>query len=356
MPTSLSRRRLLATGLSAAAALAAAPAVRAQVTPTRIRFQLDWRYDGQAAPFLYGRAKGYFAQEGLDVQFDSGTGSAAAVARLAGGNYEMGYGDTSTLIEYLANNAGNPAARMQAVYMVLESTPAGAMVMKKTNINRPADLAGKTLGAPVFDAGRKLWPLFARAQGMDPGIVKWQTMEPALREPMMVRGQVDGITGFVPSSIISAMSAGAKEEDIRVFYYKDFGVKVYGNAILATARFIEQNPRAISGFLRAYNRALMDTLANPDEAIRAVKERDPLVDSATEMRRMRALLDNFVVTPITRADGVGAINKLRLDNQVDDVARAFGLKTPPSSDLIFNSAFLPPRSERMFPATVLASR
>jgi NitT/TauT family transport system substrate-binding protein len=332
------------------------PEVVAQQTPTRIRFQLDWRFDGQAAPFLLGRAKGYFAQEGLDVQFDAGAGSAAAVARLAGGNYEMGYGDTSALIEYLANNSGNPNARIQAVYMVLDSTPAGALVMKKSNIAKPAELTGKTLGAPVFDAGRKLWPLFARAQGLDPAGVKWQSMEPALREPMLVRGQVDGITGFMPSSLLSALAAGAKEEDVRVFYYKDFGVKVYGNAILATSRFIEQNPKAIAAFLRAYNRALKDSLANPEEAIKSVKEREPIIDTALELRRLKGLLDNFVVTQATRSDGLGAISKLKLDNQVEDVARAFNLKTPPSSDLIFTSAFLPPKSERVLPAAVLAAK
>ncbi len=334
--------------------VAAIPPVQAQQGLTRIRFQLDWRFDGQAAPFLLGRAKGYFAQEGLDVQFDAGAGSAAAVARLAGGAYEMGYGDTSALIEYLANNS-NPASRIQAVYMVLDSTPAAAMVMKKSNIARPADLLGKTLGAPVFDAGRKLWPLFARAQGLDPAAVKWQSMDPSLREQMLVRGQVDAVTGFQPSTMLSAIGVGAREEDLRVFYYKDFGVRVYGNAILATSRFIEQNPRAVSAFLRAYNRALMETLANPDEAIKFVKEREPIVDTALELRRLKGLVDNFVVTAATRADGVGAISKLRMDAQVEDVSRAFGLKNPPSPDQIFNSAFLPPKPDRQLPVQALAA-
>jgi NitT/TauT family transport system substrate-binding protein len=99
----------------------------------------------------------------------------------------------------------------------------------------------------------------------------------------------------------------------------------------------------------------METLSNPEEAIKFVKEREPIIDSALELRRLKGLLDNFVVSSTTRAEGLGAINKLRLDNQVDDVARAFGLKNAPSPDQIFNSNFLPPRPERQLPATILAA-
>jgi NitT/TauT family transport system substrate-binding protein len=339
--------RLCQTTLAATLTLGAL-AAHAQ-EPVKVRFQLDWRFDGQAAPFLLGKAKGYFAQEGLDVSFDAGAGSAAAVARLAGGNYEMGYGDTSSLIEYLANNAG---ARIQAVYMVLDSTPAAAMFMKKSNIAKPSDLMGKTFGAPVFDAGRKLWPLFARVNGLDPAGVKWQSMDPQLREPMMVRGQIDVATGFQPSSMLSAMAAGAKEEDIGMFYYKDYGVKVYGNAILASSKFIEQNPKAVAGFLRAFNKSLKETIADPEAAIKYVKEREPIVDSAVELRRLKGYLAAFVVTPNVKSGGLGAVSKLRLDNQVDDVAKAFNLKSPPSSDVLFNSMFLPASSERQIPAAV----
>lgn len=348
-------RRAVMGVLLAAGVVASMPLAMAQQNLTKIRFQLDWRFDGQAAPFLMGKAKGYFEQEGLDVTFDSGVGSAAAVARLAGGNYEMGYGDSSALIEYLASNVGTQANRMQAVYMVLDATPAAVTVLKKSNIAKPADFAGKTLGAPVFDAGRKLWPLFARAQGIDPAAVKWQAMEPNLREPMLLRGQLDAITGFQPSSMLAAVGAGAKEDDLRIFYYKDFGVRVYGNAILASGRFMDQNPRAVSAFLRAFNRSLKETIANPEAAIRFVKEREPIVDAALELRRLKGLLDNFVVTPVTRSDGLGAISKLRLDEQVDDVAKALALKNPPSPDLIFNSSFLPSRSERQLPVPVAAA-
>ena len=256
----------------------------------------------------------------------------------------MGYGDTSSLIEFLANNYNTPAARVQAVYIVLDATPAAVMTLKRSNVSKPQDLVGKTLGAPIFDAGRKLWPLFARAQGIDPSAVKWQSMEPALREQMLVRGQVDGVTGFQPSGLISAVALGAKEDELTVFYYKDYGIKVYGNAIIANPKFIQDNPKAISAFLRAFNRSLKETIANPEEALKTVKEREPLIDSAVELRRLKGLLDQFVVTPNVKAEGLSAVTKARLDAQVDDVVRVFGLGLSPDAALIFNPSFLPERS------------
>jgi len=328
------------------AACALVAVSHAALAQTKVRFQLDWRLDGQTAPFFLGNCKGYFKAEGLEVQLDAGAGSSLAVQRVASGTYDMGFGDTSSLIEFLSNNYTNPSTRVRAVYVTYDATPAGVMMLKKTGIGKPVDLIGKTLGAPTFDAGRKLWPLFARAQNIDPTKVKWETMEPRLREQMLAQGRLDAITGFVATSVISLNEAGVKDEDIAFFNYKDYGVKVYGNAVLANERFIKENPKAVAGFLRAYNKGLMDSIANPEEAIRCLKQREPIIDEKVELKRLKSMMDNYVLTGNARANGIGAFDKLRLESQVDDVVAAFGLKLRPDTELLFDSSFLPPKSER----------
>jgi NitT/TauT family transport system substrate-binding protein len=74
----------LATGV-----LAACTATGDAQQVTKIRFQLDWRFEGPSALFLLPAAKGYFKQEGLDVTIDAGNGSAGAVNRVASGTYDM---------------------------------------------------------------------------------------------------------------------------------------------------------------------------------------------------------------------------------------------------------------------------
>lgn len=330
----ISRRSLLTHGAVVGAALGAPALLRAQ-TPLKIKFQLDWRFDGQTAPFFMAQAKGYFAQEGLDVQFDVGSGSGMAVARVSSGTYDMGYGDMNALIELYGAGAEMPT-RPQAIYQTLESTPAAAMVLTSSGIAKPADLTG-----------RKLWPLFAAAQGIAVDAVKWMSVEPALREIMLLKRQVDGVTGFQPSGVISAVNAGAKEADLKVFHYKDYGVNVYGNAILASTRFITEQPAAVAGFLRAYNKGLKATLADPDEGVRAVRQREPLINVAVETRRLTGQLEQFVATPTARAQGLGDLNMARLQQQITDFGKVFAMKTPPKAEQLFNPSFLPAKRDRL---------
>ena len=119
--------------LSALAALLFSASTAAQ---EKIRFSLDWRIEGPVAIFFHAEQKGYFKQEGLDVSLDVGTGSAASIARVATGAYDMSFGDLSALIEYYANTP-NPQ-RMQAVYMVHEQAPGAIFTLKKSGIKARA--------------------------------------------------------------------------------------------------------------------------------------------------------------------------------------------------------------------------
>jgi NitT/TauT family transport system substrate-binding protein len=337
-------RRLVSV---AATALLLAPAMSvAQGTPTKIKFQLDWRFEGPAALFLLPAAKGYFKQEGLDVTVDAGNGSAGTVNRVASGAYDMGFADVAAMIEFLANNANNPGARMQAVYMLYDSTPASVFALKKSGITKPSDLNGRTLGAPVFDAGRKAFPIFVKANGLDAGKIKWLSMDPPLRETMLVKGEVDAITGFYFTTLLNLNARGIKDEDIVSMKFPDHGVKLYGNSVIVSEKFAKENPKAVQAFLRALNRGVKEVIANPDAAIQFVKERDALIDVALETRRLKLAIDVAVATPEARKNGLGAIERTRFAATLADVASAYSLKTTPEVDGLFTTSFLPPAADR----------
>ncbi|MGQ4879155.1 ABC transporter substrate-binding protein [Billgrantia sp. LNSP4103-1] len=320
-------------------------ATLAQADDTPIRFQLDWRFEGPSAPFLMAVERGYFAEEGLDVQIDSGSGSAGAINRVASGAYEMGFGDLNALVEFLAENPEGPG--IQGVYVVYDGTPAAVFARQDRGIESPTDLAGKSLAAPAFDTGYRAWGIFAAANDLEPDAVEWQNVDPTLRETLLVRGDVDAITGFYFTSLLNLEGRGMDEEALTIMPFPDYGVPLYGNAIIASEAFSEAHPEAVEGFLRAFNRALEETLADPDGAIQYVRNRDELIDVEMETRRLKLAIDSVIDTEEARANGAGAVDEQRLANAIQLVADAYDLPSVPEPERVFTSRFLPPQEERM---------
>src|SRR5690349_12277594 len=79
---------------------------------TKVKFTLDWKFEGQTSFMWLGLERGYFQKEGLDVQVDAGAGSATAIQRIHTGAYDAGLGDISALIEYYGNNPGQTKVQM----------------------------------------------------------------------------------------------------------------------------------------------------------------------------------------------------------------------------------------------------
>jgi NitT/TauT family transport system substrate-binding protein len=338
-------RQLTAGLLAGALSLSLLGAAVAQADETRIRFQLDWRFEGPSAPFLMAVERGYFAEEGLNVQIDSGSGSAGAINRVASGAYEMGFGDLNALVEFLAENPDAPG--IQGVYVVYDGTPASVFARKDRGIESPADLAGKALAAPAFDTGYRAWGIFAAANDLEAGAVEWQNVDPALRETLLVRGDVDAITGFYFTSLLNLEGRGMGEEQLTIMPFPDYGVPLYGNAIIASEAFSEANPEAVEGFLRAFNRALAETLADPEGAIDYVRNRDALIDVEMETRRLKLAIDSVIDTDEARANGAGGVDEQRLRDAIQLVADAYDLPTVPEPERVFTSRFLPSQEERM---------
>jgi NitT/TauT family transport system substrate-binding protein len=334
------KKRQFLHAIAFAAATLAAGSASAQSTP--IKFQLDWRFEGPSALFLTPLAKGYFKDAKLDVTVDAGNGSGGAVTRVASGAYDMGFADLAALMEFHANNPDAPNKPV-AVMMVYNDTPASVMALKKSGIKTPADLNNKKLGAPVFDAGRRAFPIFAKANNVSG--VQWTAMDPPLRETMLARGDVDAITGFTFTSLLNLEARGVKSEDVVVLPYPEFGVKLYGNAIIASPKILKDNPAAVKAFLAAFAKGAKDVIANPAAAIADVKARDGIINTDLETRRLKLAIDTVINSANARAEGFGQVNGPRLSLMASQVSDAFNTKTRINPDVVWNASYLPSKAE-----------
>ena len=204
------------------------------------------------------------------------------------------------------------------------------------------------MGAPVFDAGRRAFPIFSKANNITG--VQWTSMDPPLRETMLARGDVDAITGFTFTSLLNLEARGVKAEDIVVLPYPDYGVKLYGNAIIASPKILKENPAAVKAFLAAFSKGVKEVMANPAAAIADVKARDGIVNVELETRRLKLAIDTVINSPNARAEGFGQVNAPRLSLMASQVSDAFNTKTRVNPDAVWNASYLPTKAElNVFP-------
>ena len=170
-------------------------------------------------------------------------------------------------------------------------------------------------------------------------------MDPPLRETMLVRGDVDAITGFTFTSLLNLEARGVKAEDVVVLPYPDYGVKLYGNAIIVSPKLIKENPAAVKAFLVAFAKGVKEVLANPVAAIADVKARDGIINTELETRRLKLAIDTVVTSPNARAEGFGQVVPGRLALMASQVSDAFATKSRVNPDVVWNGSFLPSKAE-----------
>ena len=320
----------------------AASAFAQKATP--VRFALDWRFEGPAAPYLVAIDKGYYKAEGLEVSIDPGTGSVEGINRVASGAYDVGFADINILVKYRDNPRNLP---VKMVMMVYDAPAFSIVTLKKNGIEKPKDLEGKVLGAPAADGAWAQWPIFVQANKIDAAKVKVENIGFPVREPMLAQGKVDAITGFWFSSYMNLKAQGIAPAEIVVLHMRDWGLDLYGNGIIVNPDFMRFSPKAVGGFVKATVRGIQETLRDPDAAIESVMKRNAIAKRDVELERLKLSLERNFVTPDVKKNGIGAIDVKRLERSIDQIGLTFQYTNKPKAADIFTAQYLPPREQRL---------
>ncbi len=305
---------------------------------TKMPFALDWKFEGPSAAYFAAVDNGHFAAEKLDVEISAGKGSLDAIPKVATGNFPIGFADINSLVKFLDQNPGAP---VQAVMMVYDKPPFAVVGRASQGVSKPSDLEGKVLGAPPPDGAWAQFPPFASANNLD---VSKITVEPVgfpTREPMLAQGKVDAITGFSFSSFLNLVRLGVPEDDIEVILMADYGLSLYGNAIIVNTDFAEANPDKVTGFLRAVAKGWKDVIADPAMGAAAVAERNPAADVALEQRRLQLAIDQNVLTESVKANGMGMVDAGRFAKALAQLGENYEFKAKADFSTIYTDAYLP---------------
>lgn len=121
----------------------------------------------------------------------------------------------------------------------------------------------------------------------------------------------------------------------------DFGLDLYGNAIIVNPDFARQNPDAVRSFLRAAIRGYQEAIANPAAAIEHVTNRVDESAPDIELQRLVMAIGNHIVTDEVRSLGLGGIVETRLEKSINQLNTIYSFDEMPVASDVFDDSYLP---------------
>lgn len=303
--------------------------------PTKVVFSTDWGYNGRHAYYFTALDKGYFKEEGLDVEILGGRGSGTVIKEVAAGTIKIGFADAGTLAVARANE--NVPVKMVAV--VYADSPHALIVLEDSGITGPKDLEGKTASDAAGSSNYKLFPAYARAGGADPDKVEWVFSESTALVGLLLSGQVDAIGQFTVGAPLLAKRAAPKK--IRVLHYQDApGFEIYANGIIVREDTLEKEPELVRKFVRASMKGLRDALNDPAETGRIMAEYHRQVEPDITEGEIE-MVGKIAVNDLTKEHGLGYIDEGKMQKTIDLVGQVFKLKRPIKANEVFVPGMIP---------------
>ena len=215
--------------------------------------------------------------------------------------------------------------------MVYDRPPFAIIGRKSLGVVKPKDLEGKILGAPAPDGAYAQWKSFVKANNINASKVKIENVGFPVREPMLASGKVQAITGFSFSSYINLASKGVSEDDISLMLMADYGLKLYGNAVIVNTDFAKAKPNIVKTFLST--------------TIKGMKY-NKIANAKTETTRLKMSIRDNIVTDAVKANGIGSVDMNRLNESIKQLSETYSFKTKMDGSKVFDDSYLPDSFKR----------
>jgi len=253
--------------------LLAAPAI-AQPKPEKFQFRLNWTLYGEHAPFFVARDKGFYAQEGLDVEIQEGSGSTTVAQLVANATSPVAYVDAATMMRGVG--AGMP---IKAVGVTLQQSPMAFIY--RADAARPtkiSEIKGSRIAITAGDASLAIFTAFMGKLGMKLEDVQMITVaNPAAKEQAVLAKQADALLGyFMDQGPRMQLQSGVKMGWTRL--YDMAGVTTLSSAIITNNNWLKEakNQETLRRFLRASQRGWQYAFDNRAEAAEIFRKAAPV--------------------------------------------------------------------------------
>jgi len=245
-------------------ALTALPAKAAD----KVVLMLNWYVYGEHAPFYYGKAKGIYAAENIDLEIQEGRGSAATTQAVAAKTANFGYVDVPTMMR-----AAVKGAPVIATGVLLQTSPMSVMGLAEKNIRKPEDIKGKTVAITPADSMTQIWPLFLKKTGLKERDFTTVAGDGQTKLNAVINGQADLLLGYVMDQSMKIKDAIGK--DVYPIKFADYGINMVSSGIIANTDYVKANADLLRRFMAATTKAVEAAEKDPKGAAQSILDANP---------------------------------------------------------------------------------
>ncbi len=324
--------RAALAALAAAALLWGAPAAEPAQKATLI---LNWLPGGAHAPLFYGRDKGFFRKEGLEVKIVGGRGSRDALARMQGGESAFALAEASEIFSHRAGGFDT-----LGVMVYFERSPNAILTLKRPDIRRLADLAGRRIAAPRASFPRMLFPELRAGARISLTRIRWSNLAPSDLLPALIGGKVDAVASSSLAAYQYRKAAGRRGKELSVFPYAEAGVNPYSLVLVSMDSVLAKDASLARAFVRAAAASLAAAVERPREALETFLKANPTLGRERIGAEWAAALA-LIYPEEARKGGLGKFREKRLKEMQAMLGRTRKLKFTGDVDDIYTNQFVP---------------
>jgi NitT/TauT family transport system substrate-binding protein len=295
-----------------------------------VTFTLNWVPYGEHAPFYYGIQKGYYADEGIDLQVQPGSGSGTTIKAVAQGQTMFGWADTPPLL-----NAITTGMPVKSLGVFLQKGPASIEFLAEKNIKSIKDLKGKKVGGTPGDAMYASFPALLAANDMQPSDVTVVNMDAANKIAQLAAGQVDAIMGFFHDQGPTIENKTGKK--VNHLLFADSGLNMLGLGIVASDETLSSKKDLVGKFVRATQKSWTEASKHPEDAAKAMVEMAE--NEPPEEVLVKQLKLAIPLLQVKTAGAPGVNTEKQWSDTIDIMATNAGLKDAGEPSKYWNGSF-----------------
>ena len=325
-------RLVLAFGLLSLAALGGA--LPAAAAAERVKARLSFTPFAAHIPLYVAAGKGYFTENGLDVEILPGQGSGFATQVVGSGTEQFAIADAASVVT--ARSRGVPIVSLGNLQ---QDSGVALFATVRSGIKKPEEIRGRNVGVFAGSTTEIFLKALLKKYGMTMNDIKPVIVRPGGDLPLVLDGRIEAMS-TVYNNELTAWKIQQPQLELRIWRMSGLGLDAPGYAVITNEAFLRDKPQVVRGFVAATFKALDYALSHPEEAVDLMVKRVPELKASLEQAKWQAMIP-AATSPVTEKRGLGAHDRAKWQALADLLKTYEVIKQDVNLDALLKDEYLP---------------